>query len=93
MVPMGLQAETAWFTQALTDRAFFHGTLLLGVAFNALVRKTAMPPECFYHYNEAIKYTSANLENAQDQVQEGTVAAVACLAAFEVGSVLTNLNQ
>ncbi|KUJ09548.1 uncharacterized protein LY89DRAFT_740633 [Mollisia scopiformis] len=84
IVPMGLQGETSWFAQALKEPACFHGTLLLGVTFNALLRNfTTMPPECFYHYDEAIKYTSAKIEKADDQLEEGTVAAVACLAAFE----------
>lgn len=86
---MGLQSEIAWFAQAMNDPACFHGTLLLGVTFNALLRKhTTMPPECLYHYNEAIKYTSANIEDSRNQLREGTVAAVACLAAFEVRSYL-----
>ncbi|KAF8848972.1 hypothetical protein BDZ45DRAFT_252598 [Acephala macrosclerotiorum] len=83
-VPLGLKSETEWFAQAMTDQAFFHGTILVGVTFNALLKRdTTFPPECFYHYSEAIKYTSASLENAESQLHEGTVAAVACLAAFE----------
>ena len=82
---MGLQSETAWFAQVMTDQAFFHGTLLIGLTFVALVRRPfSVPPECFYHYNEAIKYTSANLEDEESQMREGTIAAVTCLAAFEV---------
>ncbi len=71
----------------MTEPAFFHGTLLVGVTFNALLQKdTVFPPECFYHYSEALKYTRANVENAE--LQEGTIAAVACLAAFEVSLVM-----
>ncbi|KAE8447010.1 hypothetical protein EG329_011144 [Mollisiaceae sp. DMI_Dod_QoI] len=81
-VPIAFPSETAWFAQAMTEPAFFHGTLLVGVTFKALLQKeTVFPPECFYHYSEALKYTRANVENAE--LQEGTIAAVACLAAFE----------
>lgn len=82
---MGLKSETDWFAQAMTDQAFFHGTILVGVTFNALLKKAnTFPQECFYHYSEAMKYTRASLENADTEIREGTVAAVACLAAFEV---------
>ncbi|KAH7327330.1 fungal-specific transcription factor domain-containing protein [Rhexocercosporidium sp. MPI-PUGE-AT-0058] len=84
-IPMGMQAEISWFTQATVNPAFFHGTLLLGATHRALTLDQAspFPPECYYHQAEAIRHIIANLENPEAQLHEGNIAAVACLAAFE----------
>ncbi|KAK0104270.1 hypothetical protein ONS96_005362 [Cadophora gregata f. sp. sojae] len=84
-IPIGNQAEASWFTQATSNPAFFHGTLLLGATYRALTlgRTPSLPPECYFHQVEAIRHIVANLESAEAQIQEANVAAVACLAAFE----------
>ncbi|KAL5327876.1 hypothetical protein ACEPPN_005582 [Leptodophora sp. 'Broadleaf-Isolate-01'] len=84
-IPMGMQAEISWFTQATANPAFFHGTLLLGATYRALTlgRTSPFSPECYYHQAEAIRHILVNLESPETQLQEGNVAAVACLAAFE----------
>lgn len=83
---MGTQSEVSWFTQAISNRALFHGTLLLGAAFRAPKqgRTGLLPQECYYHHAETVRHIIHGLENSQESVHEGLMAAVACLAAFEV---------
>ncbi|KAL2060703.1 hypothetical protein VTL71DRAFT_9344 [Oculimacula yallundae] len=82
---MRIDAEVSWFTQATSHPAFFHGTLLLGAAYRALTlgQTSPFPPECYYHQGEAIRHIIANLGNPEAQLEDGNVAAVACLVAFE----------
>ncbi|KAH7400171.1 hypothetical protein BKA64DRAFT_707857 [Cadophora sp. MPI-SDFR-AT-0126] len=87
-VPLGIQAEVSWFTQATASPAFFHGTLLLGATYRALTlgRVPPFPPECSYHQAEAIRHIIASLESPEAQIHEANVAAVACLGAFETAT-------
>ena len=85
--------EVEWFTNALSDTACFHGTLFLSAAHKALLTGTenSLPLECFQHKGEAIRIINKRLGDPTRRVTDGTIAAIACLAAFEVSffSLLT----
>ena len=88
---MGIEAESSWFSRATSNRAFFHGTLLLGATYRALTAgaTSLFSTECYTHQTEAIRHIIASFESPETQLQEGTVDAVACLAAFEVRDSIT----
>jgi hypothetical protein len=78
--------ESEWFRNALSDSACFHGTLFLSAAHKALLTGTedSLPVECFQHKGEVIRIINERLSDPKRRVTDGTIAAIACLAAFEV---------
>lgn len=82
---MSARAEQGYFEEvAAGSLAFRHGTLLLASAYHALWRGVPVPSSCHIHSALAIRYVKSSLETAEGQIADGTLAAIACLAAFEV---------
>lgn len=63
---------------------FRHGTLLLASAYHALLKGAPVPLKCHYHSTMTIRYVNSSLESVEGQIADRTLAAIACLAAFEV---------
>jgi hypothetical protein len=78
--------ESEWFKNALSDPACFYSTLFLSAAHKALLTGTEdpLPVECFQHKGEVIRIINERLSDPTRRVADGTIAAIACLAAFEV---------
>jgi len=78
--------ESEWFKSTLSDPACFHGTLFLSAAHKALLTgsENSLPMECFQHKGEVIRIIKTRLSDPKKRVMDGTIAAIACLAAFEV---------
>ena len=78
--------ESEWFRNALSDPACFYGTLFLSAAHKALLTGTedSLSVECFQHKGEAIRIVNERLSDPR-RLTDGTIAAIACLAASEVG--------
>ena len=78
--------ESQWFKHALSDPACYHGTLFLSAAHKALLTGTekSLPLEVFQHKGEAIRIVNERLTDLKSGLEDGTIAAIACLAAFEV---------
>jgi hypothetical protein len=85
-VPMKQTWESECFKDALSDPAWFHSTLFLSAAHRALLMgsEDSLPVECFQHKGEAIRIINERLGDPARRVIDGTIAAIACLAAFEV---------
>jgi hypothetical protein len=43
-----------------------------------------LPTMCHYHSTLTLRYVNSSLESVEGQLADGTLAAMACLAAFEV---------
>ncbi len=82
--------ESEWFKQAVNDPACFHGTVFLSEAHKALLTRAEdpLPPESYQHKGEVIRIINERLNGPARAYEDGTIAAVACLAAFEVDSPL-----
>jgi hypothetical protein len=85
---MNPQWESEWFKNTLSDPACYHGTLFLSSAHRTLLTGTGdtLPLECFQHKGEAIRIINERLGDPRRRVTDGTIAAIACLAAFEVSA-------
>lgn len=81
---MTTQAEQDWFRIAASERAPYHGTLLVATAHQALLRGRSIPRECFQHRGEAIRIINERLDDPLKRSDDITIGTVACLAAFEV---------
>jgi hypothetical protein len=83
---MNPQWESEWFKNALSDPACYHGTLFLSAAHRVVFSGSGdpLPLECFQHKGEAIRIINERLGDPSHRVTDGTIAAIACLAAFEV---------
>lgn len=64
--------------------ALRHGTLLVATAYQALWRDLPLPSSCHHHSALTIRYINSSLESIDGQAADGTLAAIACLVAFEV---------
>ncbi|KAE9366936.1 hypothetical protein N431DRAFT_515615, partial [Stipitochalara longipes BDJ] len=83
-IPMSPVAEHDYFKEVTTGNpAFRHGTLLLAYTYQALLRGAPVPEACHYHSALTIRYINSSLESVEGQIADGTLAAIACLAAFE----------
>jgi hypothetical protein len=78
--------ESEWFKFTLNDQACYHATLFLSMAHQALLTGTgkSLPLECFQHRGDAIQIINNRLSDSAHRLEDGTIAAIACLAAFEV---------
>jgi hypothetical protein len=69
--------------------ALRHGTLLLASAYQALLKGVPVPEACHHHSTLVIRYVNSSLESPEGQIADGTLAAIASLAAFEVIGILS----
>lgn len=85
-IPMKQAWESEWFKNALSDPACFHSTLFLSAAHRALLvgSEDFLPVECFQHKGEVIRIINERLGDPARRIIDGTIASIACLAAFEV---------
>ncbi len=83
--------ESQWFHKALHDEACYHSTLFVSQAHQALIagRGHLLSADCYQHKGEAIKQINKRLSDDGQVVEDGTIAAIACLAAYEVRSILS----
>jgi hypothetical protein len=83
---MSVLEESQWFNKALNDGACYHGTLFVSAAHRALLSGTAhdLPRDCYRHKGEAIRIINLRLSDRYRRIEDGTIAAIACLAAYEV---------
>jgi hypothetical protein len=82
---MSRHAEYDYFREVTTGGpAFRHGTLLLAYAYHALLRGVPVTSTCLYHSTQTMRCVNSSLESVKGQIADGTLAAIACLAAFEV---------
>jgi hypothetical protein len=84
--------ESQWFHKALQDEACYHGTLFVSQAHQALLagQGDILTQDCYHHKGEAIKQVNKRLSNTGKAVEDGTIAAIACLAAYEVRRLLVH---
>jgi hypothetical protein len=76
------------------SHALRHGTLLLASTYHAMWRGMPVPSICHYHSMLTIQCVNSSLETVEGQIADGTFAAIACLAAFEVNlHLLLQLNN
>ena len=82
---MNPQWELEWFRNALSDSACYYGTLFLSTAHRALLRarEDLLPLECLRYKVEAIRIINECLGDPCRRIADGTIVAIACLAAFE----------
>jgi hypothetical protein len=85
---MTAQAEQYLFIQATSDPACYHGSLLIATTLRPLLQKTPLPLECYYHRGEAIRLLNQLLGDVDTQTNDATIAAIICLATFEVNQTL-----
>jgi hypothetical protein len=83
---MSEEFEAEWFNKALSDRACYHGSMFIATAHRIRVfnLQQSVPPEFYHHKGEAIRLIQERLDDPQGRFEDGTVAAITCLAAFEV---------
>lgn len=83
---MSFVEESQWFNKALNDEACYHGTLFVSAAHRALLSGTAdnLPQDCYRYKGEAIRIINLRLNDRYQRIEDGTIAAIACLAAYEV---------
>ena len=86
--------ESQWFNKALNDEACFHGTLFVSAAHRALLAGSGhdLPKYCYHHKGEAIRIINQRLRDPHQCIEDGTVAAIACLAAYEVSRICSFYN-
>ena len=77
-------AEHELLQCAIGSGPFKNGCLLLASTYKALYTGVPLPPECENYSAMTIRQVNASLEQAEGQIAEGTLGAVACLAAYEV---------
>jgi hypothetical protein len=78
-------AECDFFKDVTTGSpAFRHGMLLIASTYHALWRGVPVPTACHSQNALTIGYVNSSLETVEGQIADGTLAAIACLAAFEV---------
>ena len=81
--------EHDYFREVTTGTpALRHGTLLLASAYQALLKGVPVPESCHHHSTLTIRYVNSSLASPEGQIADGTLAAMACLAAFEVMKIL-----
>lgn len=81
---MTAHAEQHLFIQATSDLACFHGSLLVATTVRSFLQRTPLLLESFYHRGEAIRLANERLANFGSQTTDGTIAAIVCLATFDV---------
>ncbi|KAE9375961.1 hypothetical protein N431DRAFT_481151 [Stipitochalara longipes BDJ] len=84
-IPMTFASESALFLYAINDPACYHGTLYLSMIHKALLVGAGhpWPIEMYQHKGEAIRIINERLDAPKCQIEDGTIAAIACLAASE----------
>ncbi|KIM95881.1 hypothetical protein OIDMADRAFT_58972 [Oidiodendron maius Zn] len=84
-LPMSSLDESQWFNKALNDEACYHGTLFVSAAHQALLAGAGndLPRDCYRHKGEAIRIINQRLGDPHRRIEDGTIAAIACLAAYE----------
>jgi hypothetical protein len=84
---MTILEEWEFFRDVTTGSlAFRHGALLVATAYHSLWRGIPLSSSCHHHSALAIGYINSSLESVEGQTADGTLAAIACLVAFEVSS-------
>lgn len=83
---MSVEFEAEWFNKAVSDRACYHGAMFISTADQnrTLNLPNATAQEIYLHKGQAIRLIQQRLEDPQERVEDGTLAAIVCLAAFEV---------
>jgi hypothetical protein len=83
---MNADFEAAWFAKALSDPACYHGALFISTAHRIRAHKldVSSTPEFYQHKGEAIRIINQRLDDPNGRLEDGTIAAIACLAIFEV---------
>ncbi len=83
---MTAQSEAEWFSWAINDPATYHATVFVSVAHRALVSGfgRTLTTYAYYHKGEAIKLVNKRLNDTTQALEDGTIAAISSLAAFEV---------
>jgi hypothetical protein len=84
MMPM----RRGLFSLAVHDAALFHTFMSHYVAAYNLRSSTGDPAESMQHRTEAIRIVNERLEDPQQALSDGNIAAVANLAIYEVSNEL-----
>lgn len=86
LLPMSSLEESLWFWKATNDKACYHSTLFVSQVHQALMagREHALGLDCHRHKGEAIKLINERLSKHSQANNDGAIAAIACLAAYEV---------
>lgn len=91
---MSTDFEAEWFSKALSDPACYHATMFISAAHRIRVfgLERNIPAEFYHHKGEAIRLINERLDDPERRLADGTFAAIACLAAFEVSFLAPLLN-
>lgn len=82
---MTLAEETMWFWKATEDTACHHSMVFVSKAHRALTSPGhAFDQEHHQHHALAIQHINRRLASDSKAANDGTIAAIACLAAYEV---------
>jgi hypothetical protein len=83
---MSNEYDIEWFKAAMVDPAVYHASMFISAANRVLVfnLQNRIPTEFFYHKGEAIRLIQERVDDPQGRLEDGTLAAITCLAAFEV---------
>lgn len=94
LLPVSSLDESWWFDKALNDDACYHATLFLSAAHSALISESYhdLPQNSYWHKGEAIRIINRRLFDPNQRIEDGTLAAIACLAAYEVCVVSVQWN-
>ncbi|RFU25568.1 hypothetical protein B7463_g10762, partial [Scytalidium lignicola] len=84
-LPISSLDESRWFNKALNDEACYHATLFVSAAHQALLTRAGnnLPRNCYYHKGKALRIINQRLLHPQRRTEDGTLAAIACLASYE----------
>jgi hypothetical protein len=85
-LPISSLDESRWFNKVLNDNACYHATLFVSIAHQATLTGACsdLPRDCYHHKGEALRIINQRLLHPQQRTEDGTLAAIACLAAYEV---------
>jgi hypothetical protein len=86
--------ESEWFNKATSDLACFYGAMFIATAYRIRVfnLQEPFPPEFYTYKGRTIHLINQRMDNVQCRLEDGTIIAITCLAAFEV-RILFNLSS
>jgi hypothetical protein len=60
--------------------------IFVSIAHQAILSRACndLPRDCYHHKGEALRIINQRLLHPQRRTEDGTLAAIACLAAYEV---------
>ena len=78
--------EVRWFQKALDDEGCYHSMLFVSQAHQAFLtdHENTLDLDCYRHKGEALKQINKRLSKHREATEDGTIAAIACLAVYEV---------